>query len=148
VPKKKLDKGHALCYDGVVSQRKGFEMSKRIGYRAGSNNKKNPNKNVCALAVAKALGVHEETRYLHSIQDVVYAARKHWTVRSRFSAVNGKAGKSVGAIRNKVSELDGRFYIVRVDGHALLLDGEGNTLVDTAPRKRDRRKVTHLYAVY
>lgn len=50
-----------------------------------SNNDENRNQNVCANAVAKALGVSRRVRYLHNLEDLVKAARKKWTVRSRTS---------------------------------------------------------------
>jgi len=120
---------------------------KRRKYINGSNNKKNPRKNICAEAVADAIGVAGYVRYLHTISDLVRAARMRYTVRSRMSAANAR-GKTVGSIRAKLAELDARCYIVRTDDHVLLLGADGRTLIDTSPRKRDRRKVTHLYGVY
>lgn len=113
---------------------------------ACSNNKKNPNKNVCVLAVTKALGVDNNVRYLHNIKDVVRAIRTKYKVRSRLSAANAYR-ETVGSIRKKLEKLDGDCYLIRVKGHAILLNRKGETIVDTAPRKRDKRKITHLYAV-
>lgn len=120
---------------------------KRRKFINGSNNKRNPRKNLCAEAVADAIGVAGNVRYLHTISDLVRAARMNFMVRSRMSAANAR-GKTVGRIRTKVAELGARYYIVRTDDHVLLLADDGRTLIDTAPRKRDRRKVTHLYGVY
>jgi hypothetical protein len=39
-------------------------------------------------------------------------------------------------------------YVVRVEGHVLALGPQGQTWVDTAKRKRDRRKVLDVYGVY
>jgi len=52
----------------------------RKARREASNNVSNPNKNVCGTAVAKALGCETETRYLHTISDLVYCLRKRFTV--------------------------------------------------------------------
>ena len=124
-------------------------MTARQTARAKSNNKDNGNKNICALRVAQALGVGAETRYLHTVNDVVYAARKAYTVRSRGSNVKGK---TVGASRAKLIELAEQHntigFIVRVAGHVLLIDKEGKTVVDSDPRQRDKRKITHCYIVY
>jgi len=120
---------------------------RRIARKQASNNKENPNKNLCAEAVAEAIGVSRHVRYLHTISDLVRAARNDYIVRSRMSAANAR-GKTVGAIRDKLATLGARYYIVRTDDHVLLLNCEGQTVVDTAPRKRDRRKVTHVYGVY
>ena len=124
-------------------------MTARQTARLKSNNKQNGNKNICALRVAQALNVHEESRYLHTINDLVYAARKAYTVRSRGSNVNGK---TVGASREKLTELAAKHntigFIVRVDGHVLFINNEGQTVIDSDPRKRDKRKITHCYIVY
>ncbi len=124
-------------------------MTARQQAREKSNNKDNGNKNICALRVAQALGVHEETRYLHTVNDLVYAARKRFTVRSRGANIKGK---TVGASRAKLIDLATKHntigFIVRVAGHVLLIDNEGRTIVDSDPRQRDKRKITHCYMVY
>lgn len=124
--------------------------------RENSNNEMDANKNICALAVAEYLNVEKAVRYLHTITDLVRAARKSYTVRSRMSKVKGK---SIGAARktfatisekeNSAHPFGGKVagYIIRVKGHAVFVDSNGNTLVDTAPRKADRRKITHCYMV-
>ena len=122
--------------------------NQRRKLKAGSNNAANNNKNICALEVAKCMGVEKSVRYLHTISDLVRAARSRWKVTSRAA---GLKGKSVGAVREKLRAIAERdqfiAFIVRVDGHVLLLDALGYTCVDTAPRARDRRKVTHVYGV-
>lgn len=122
--------------------------NERRNYKRTSNNSSNPNKNICALRVAEVLGVAGKVRYLHTISDLVRASRTRFKVTSRAA---GLKGKSVGAVRSKLAAIGERerfaAFIVRVDGHVLLLDRQGGTMVDTAPRKRDRRKVTHVYGV-
>ena len=122
----------------------------RVQHRETSNNKDNGNRNICALAVANALGVGDSIRYLHTIADIIKAARTRYTVRSRYSHVKGL---SVGGAREKLCKLSEdvrgcKGFIVRVDGHALLLSAAGKTVTDTAERKRDRRKMSHCYIVY
>ena len=125
-------------------------MTVRRQYREGSNNPRNTNKNVCGLMVASVLGVSNTVHYLHTIQDLVRAARTRFTVRSRLSKL-GK-GKSVGAVRAKMikmaQEERALGFILRVDGHVLFVDHNGKTVVDTDPRKRDRRKITHAFIVF
>lgn len=116
----------------------------RSQQKARSNNAENTSQNVCALSVAKYLGVNGLVTYLHTITDLVRATRKVYTVRSRKSSVRAN---TVGKARKSLSNLDGKYYMVRVKGHVLLLDTNGNTIIDTDPRKRDKRKITHLYAV-
>ena len=128
--------------------------------KAESNNEENANQNICAQAVARALGNSDQAvRYLHNIDDLVRAARTvGFQVRSRKSSL--KKNSTVGAARKTIQKLAAKenqkpifcaaqpvAYIVRVEGHALLMDNDGNTIVDTDPRKADRRKITHFYAV-
>ena len=116
----------------------------RSQHRKKSNNPENRAQNLCALSVAKYLGVNGLVTYLHTMPDLVRATRKAYTVRSRKSSVRAN---TVGKARKTLANLDGRYYMVRVKDHVLLLDTNGNTLIDTDPRKRDKRKITHLYAV-
>jgi len=127
----------------------------RLVSKKHSNNKANPNQNICAQRVAQFLGCANTTRYLHLISDLVISARKKgWIVRSRMSYIKGM---SVGNSRSMLAKLSGCEkleetcvfgYIIRVDGHVIFLNASGDTVVDTAPRKRDRRKITHCYIVY
>jgi len=126
-------------------------MSARQYMKERSNNSHNPNQNICALEVAKRMGVNKNVRYLHTVKDIVRAARTKYSVRSRKSQL--KTGSSVGNARKqlaKISENNPKKiygYIIVVKGHVLLMSYDGRTLVDTAPRKADRRKITHCYAL-
>jgi len=77
--------------------------------------------------------------------------RNGFAVRSRASKV--KHGSTAGSIRNtlaKVAADEPRIeaFVVRVSGHVLLMDRLGRTIVDTAPRKRDRRSVLGVWAIW
>lgn len=126
-------------------------LTTREAARKKSNNTNNPNKNICTYAVTEALGCGSETRYLHTIKDVVYALRKQYTVRSRGSKVKGK---SVGKARKICEKLADEVkygkvnFLVQVEGHVLLLNRHGKTIVDTDSRKRDARKIKSFYIVY
>ena len=128
--------------------------------KRNSNNHLNNSQNVCIQAVAFVLnGANEKVRYLHNCEDLIRAVRlSGFQVRSRKS--NLKKNATVGSAREVIKKLKAkeeekffwfqvptRAYIVRLEGHILLLDGEGKTIVDTDPRKVDRRKVTGFYAV-
>lgn len=113
--------------------------------RANSNNDDNANKNVCALAVAKALGVDGLVRYLHNIDDIKRAAGMRYSVRSRRSALKGD---TVGSLRSKCKAQGALCFIVWIQGHVLLLDSNGATAVDTDSRKNDRRKVRGVWGVF
>jgi len=112
--------------------------------RSQSNNRDNPNKNRCALAIARALGVENEVKYLHTIDDLKRAASKHYSVRSVKSMVKSD---TVGGARKN---LDGRAcaYLVMVKDHALLMSRIGRTVIDTDPRLRDKRKILGIWGIY
>jgi hypothetical protein len=61
-----------------------------------------------------------------------------------------KSGKTtVGAIRKRIAQRgEALAYLVHVEGHVLLLDRDGSTAVDTAPKQRDRRRVIRVQGVY
>jgi len=114
-------------------------------------------KTVCVTACLTALGVpvnsfHYTGTVLDSRRESIL--RRHgYAVRSRKS----KMGKnnSVGKLRKAIQAWDdpaGTKYLVVVHGsgycHAMLLDQSGTTVIDTAPRKRDARKVVKVHAVY
>jgi hypothetical protein len=121
--------------------------ARRDTFRAGSNNPDDPNRNWCGLMVAEALGVERKVKYLHTVNDLVRATRAGgYTARSRRSAVRGD---TVGSVRAQLADKVGAtFYIVHVDGHVLLLGASGHTLIDSDPRKNDRRKIRSLYGVW
>ena len=121
--------------------------------RDRSNNPNNPNKNACGLAVAIALGVGDVTRYLHTWEDLQRAIRSMYSLRSVKTAVRVKPDTTLGSIRKSLQEHNKSAdacmaYVAHVDGHVLLLSHEGKTIIDTAPVKRDRRKVLNIYGVY
>ena len=113
---------------------------------------------VCTTAVLAAFGIRDRIRYCDSHKDVKRHLRKHgFAVRSRMSAcglLRDRRGYyavvSVGQIRERIRKLNApataRFY-VGVRGHAMLLDNTGRTIVDTAPRRRDCRRVLHISLV-
>ena len=75
-----------------------------------SNNKVNPNQNICAYSVARYFRVADKIKYLHRISDLIRALRKKWTVRSRMSMVKKLLAKkkvpiTVSQIRKVVSEI-------------------------------------------
>lgn len=104
------------------------------------------NKTGCAAACVYFFNALENVRYLHKISDIVRAVRgAGWTVRSRMSSI--KKDSTVGSVRPQLAKLGAGYYLIRVDGHALVMLHTGETVVDTDPRKRDRRKITHIYKV-
>ena len=107
-------------------------------------------KNVCVSAIANRLGILDDSRYLQCVEDLVYNLRKEYTVRSRASMFKINRKTTVSQVRKKALILTEKvsWYLIKVDGHVLLIDSLGRVEVDTSPRKRDRRKVLKIYAVY
>lgn len=125
-------------------------ISKRILrdlYRATSNNLKNPNKNICAKAVASAFGrADSKVRYLHTSEDVVRAVRKNGFIVSKQKGTKGQAVCQID--HENTDGLVG--WIVEVDGHILALSPDGQGGVDTDPPKKgwaDIRPIKNLWAV-
>ncbi len=110
-------------------------------------------KTVCTSAVLAAFGI-DACSYNYSgrlTQRQAILRKFGWAVRSRKSKL--PKGTSVGGVRrliaaHKWGDPVGTRYMIRVQGHALLLDWDGNTIVDTAPRKRDRRTILAIHAVF
>ena len=126
-------------------------MNYRAKWKAESNNEANPNQNICTQAVARWAGVQDSVRYLHTNNDLKRALRTRFSVRSVKSSL-GKA-KTVGAARKVIAKLfaDRRDLVaiyISVPGHAMLVDRNGQTIVDTDPRTRDRRRIVHANGLY
>jgi hypothetical protein len=123
-------------------------MMTRTALKERSNNRINPNQNVCAHYVAKALGVDGMVRYLHWYSDVLRAIRKKFDVRSVKSKMKATVGAS-RAVMVKLAEIDDTIigFVVQVDGHVLLINNKGKTKVDTAPRVSDRRKIIAIHTI-
>jgi hypothetical protein len=77
--------------------------------------------------------------------------RFDWSVRSRKSSLL-KGTKTVGSVRRAIASYtdytEDCMYLLHVMGHVLLLNSKGETVVDTAPRKVDRRKVYNVVAIF
>lgn len=130
-----------------------YQRAYRIKMRSKSNNEADPNKNVCALTVAKVLCCDQQTRYLHNWQDLQRAIRSLWSMRSVKSYVKATPDSTVGSLRKAMNDYATKeqrlaAYVIRVEGHVLMIDRDGKTLIDTAPRKRDSRKVLDIAGVY
>ena len=115
-------------------------------------------KTVCVTACLTALGVpfdsyHYTGGAMDSRRESILR-RNGYCVRSRMSAL-GKQ-KTVGNARKVVRKLDdpsSTYYLLVVKSgrrstHAILLDRQGMTVVDTAPVKVDRRKIISIKACF
>ena len=120
------------------------------------NNKTGKAKTVCSSHVLAYLDIPPSAyHYSNTLETIAGVLRRAggFAVRSRDSACKAKTRPTVGAVRKcirsgKMNDPKGTHYAVAVDGHILLLDDKGNTVVDTAPRKADRRKVWAVRAIF
>ena len=105
----------------------------------------------CASAVLTALGV-SGFRWTWNGKNNTWVdvlRRNGFAVRSRRSRLPRSC--SVGKARERLAGMDDgprTVYAVVVPSHVLLLSRDGRTLIDTAPRKRDRRQVCKVYAIF
>ena len=114
-------------------------------------------KTICVTAVLTSLGVPVNSfQYTGSISDKRRNAilnRNGFACRSRLSRVGRNT--TMGKARAKVAKLNegpGVKYMVCLrygsKAHLILLNNLGETIVDTAPRKRDSRRVVAIHAVW
>jgi hypothetical protein len=107
----------------------------------------------CATATLNFFGVSGVTWNERTQQNVWEGTlrRAGYAVRSRASKLSKKE-QTVGAARQKIAAISEqepniKAFVARVDGHVLVIGRDGQTLVDTDPRKNDRRKLKGLVAV-
>jgi hypothetical protein len=123
-------------------------------HRTDASGNYGSSKTVCVTAALTAIGIpvgafHSTStkRNVNAYEGVVM--RNGYCLRSRKSSMprNATVGGCRAAIR-KLNDPAGTLYLVRIHAHVLLLDANGNTVVDTAPRKNDRRPVMRIHAVW
>lgn len=110
-------------------------------------------KTICTAAILKSFGVgHDEYHYWHdaiTINKVLLG--RGYRVESRKSALNITSSQTtIGTVRESLKDLDGdksNRYHVGVIGHSVVLNGDGQIIVDTDPGTRDLRKVVQAYAI-
>jgi len=111
-------------------------------------------KTVCVTACLTAIGVpvngFDVTGSLQSQNYLRILNRHNFSARSRKSKM--PKGLTIGACRKAIAKLDeDAVYFVVVNGsgycHAMVLNNQGKTVVDTDPRKADKRKVHSIHAI-
>lgn len=114
-------------------------------------------KTVCVTACLTSFGVPLKSfHYTGTVKDSrrENILRKFgYAVRSRFSKLpkNPTIGKARKVIQN-LNDSSNTRYLITLQGsgycHCVVLDKTGKTIVDTSPRKRDKRKIISIKAVY
>ena len=121
------------------------QVAKRIENR---DSRQNGMKTICTSAVLTALGV-KNWHYSQSHTDMLNVLRRNGlNVRSRTSLLTKKIFRvaHIKAHLKRFTKLGGKFMIF-VDRHVLLLDEKGVTIIDTDPRKVDKRRIVKIYEV-
>ena len=106
-------------------------------------------KTVCTSTCMAALGISPDSfKFSQNMDDMLRIMRRKFSVRSRLSTV-GKDARTVGQLRAPIrkNKEETIAWLVLVPGHAILLDNEGETWVDTAPVKRDTRRPWAVFMV-
>ena len=108
-------------------------------------------KTICTSTVLWCLDIPTDRfNYSQSVPDMIRILNRHgYSVRSRLSTL-GRGQVTVSQLRKRIASeppVDGAHYLIGVPAHVLLLSGDGSIVCDTAPRERDRRRVTELYIV-
>ena len=112
-------------------------------------------KGICVSAVLSYFGVTPD-KYHYTSSNTnkrayeVILRRFGWNVRSRQSVFKkattmGKLKKAIKEYSDYTTDVN---YMVLVKGHLLLLNSKGETIVDTAPVKIDKRRVLDVTAVF
>lgn len=112
-------------------------------------------KTICTSHVLSHFGISYTQYHYSEGKDTVKGVlrRSGYSVRSRASLVGlNRKSLTVTQVKKSLIEKDGNpanHYYMGVVGHAMVINGAGQVLVDTDPRtKGDRRKVTHINLVY
>jgi len=116
-----------------------------------SNNSVNPGQNVCAHAVAYYLNVDHRVQFLHNIDDIKRAVSFEYSLRSVKTKVGWTRRMRVVDLQRKIRDRftqDPFYYLVWVNGHILLVDCVGETVVDTAPQRFDDRYVRGVWGLF
>jgi len=105
-------------------------------------------KTACTSACLTYFGIDQDQyRYSQFLSDMLsILRRKGFNCRSRKSSI--KPGSTIGSVRGQLKKLGYGIYLVNVSGHVLLMDQNGKTIIDTDPRKRDRRRIIKIYKIY
>ena len=108
----------------------------------------------CASAVLAhfgASGITWNNRTQRNVWDDTL--RRHgYAVRSRTSQLPSK-GRTVAGIRQKLAQIAAgepqiQAFAVTVRGHVLVVDRNGQTVVDTAPNYTRRKQVVTVHAIW
>jgi hypothetical protein len=131
-------------------------FGQNVSYLAGHIFRDKSCKTVCVSAALAYFGITPDMYTVTSTNKNVRAyhgilRRYGLGVRSRKSATS--KAKSVGQLRKLLPMIAKKEtetvlgYLVAVPGHVLVLDANGTTVVDTAPRKRDSRSIVQVHAI-
>lgn len=111
-------------------------------------------KTICVSSVLFALGIkpnqYHSTSTPKNRDNYENIIRKHgFALRSRKSQI--APNSTVGAVRAKIrtfNDPNNAVYLIRLKDHVLLLNKNGETIVDTDTRKRDKRKIYKIHAIW
>ena len=112
-----------------------------------SSDPNDPNKSVCCKAVTDYFKTTKLTKYLHTSGDIVVSIAKKHNVEDKDKLV---AGLTVEQARenfkwnSKREKNKVKGYFITVEKHAMLLDANGETIVDTDPQDGEDNRIIEL----
>ena len=107
----------------------------------------------CASAALAYFGVTGTTWNARTKKNVWENTLRRAGYAGRARASKLPKNPTVSRIRQRVAEIAAnepqiKGFVVRVPGHVLVMNRQGQTVRDTDPRVRDRRRVLGIYAIW
>ena len=101
----------------------------------------NQNKSFCSSAVASYLGTYHLTPYLHTLGDIIISISKKYNLYNLDRNVKGYTVDNVRRRLRSMSTNKTKGYLIGVEEHIMLLDTDGNTVVDTDSQDGEDKRI-------
>lgn len=102
----------------------------------------NQNKSFCSSAVASYLGTYHLTPYLHTLGDIIISISKKYNLYNLDRIVKEYTiDNSRSILKNMSTSINLKGYLIGVEDHIMLLDVNGDTLVDTDPQDSEDKRI-------
>ena len=105
-----------------------------------SNNRYDPNKNICCLSITNYFGTTKLWEYLHNSGDLIISISKKHNVLDKDFLVKNLIVEDAREILKKNSLKENvrvKGYLLSLDDHTILLNEFGKTIVDADPEYQD-----------
>lgn len=109
-----------------------------------SSNPFDPNKSICCSAITDYFKTTKLCTYLHNSGDIVFSIAKKHNVVDKDLLVKGltvEEAREVMELNSLKENTKVKGYFISVKDHAMLLDENGNTIVDTDEQEGDDNRI-------